>query len=168
MRYASKEAVLNDIRKEHDSLCARLGELSKSRQSEPGVWGDRWTVSDLVAHLAEWQNMFLKWYAVGFSGSIPDMPARGYKWNELPRLNRAIWMKHRSRPGEEIRAEFESGYRRILRIVGALSSEQLLTPGHFKWTGEHALTTYLGANTASHYRFASKVLKRWQKHASQR
>jgi hypothetical protein len=163
MRYKSKEALLNDIQTEHDVLCARLAEIPKVRWHEPGVWGDGWTLSDLLAHLAEWQRMFLGWYEDGLRGATPQMPAPGYKWSQTPRLNRAIWEKHRSRSQTAIRADFESGYRRIVQIVGALSPEQLLESGHSEWTGEHPLTTYIGPNTASHYRFAIKAIKRWLK-----
>jgi hypothetical protein len=31
----------------------------------------------------------------------------------------------------------------------------------FASTGKNPLTTYLGANTCSHYRTATKILKRW-------
>lgn len=163
MKYASKEALLNDIETEHASLCARLQEIPQVRWSEPGVWGDAWSVSDLVAHLSEWHIMFLGWYADGLQGNVPEMPAPGYKWNETPRLNRAIWEKHRARSASAVRTDFESGYRRILRLVKALTPAQLLRPAQFQWTGKHPLSTYLGPNTASHYRFATKMLKRWRK-----
>lgn len=90
MRYESKQALIDDIRTEHDSLCARLGEIPKVRWQEPGVWGDEWTVCDLVAHLEEWHQMFLGWYEQGLRGATPEMPARGYKWSQTPQLNRAI------------------------------------------------------------------------------
>jgi hypothetical protein len=62
-----------------------------------------------------------------------------------------------------VREDFESGYRRITRLVEGLSPEQVLKAGHFSWTGRNPLATYIGPNTASHYRFAIKVLKRWLK-----
>jgi hypothetical protein len=161
MRYVSKSQLVADIRTAHDALCAQLDGIPKSRWREGGVWGDGWTVSDLVAHLAEWQFMFLAWYDAGLSGVTPAMPAPGYKWNELPRLNRAIWAKHRARSHASARADFDAGYSRILDLVERLSERQLLEPGHFAWTGAHGLKTYLGGNSSSHYRFASKVLKRW-------
>jgi hypothetical protein len=161
MRYESKPALLDDIHTEHDRLLEQLGRVPEDRWHESGVWGDGWTVSDLVAHLAEWQRMFLDWYDDGLRGSRPELPAPGYKWSETPRLNRAIWRRNRSRTAEAVRADFDSGYRRILRIVEHLSPEQLLEPGQFAWTGEHPLTTYLGPNTASHYRFARRVIRRW-------
>lgn len=161
MRYTSKEALLDDIRAEHDSLCARLKEIPKARWREPGVWGDGWTVSDLAAHLAEWQQMFLRWHEEGVRGGTPQMPAPGYNWNQMREINRAIQEKHRARSREAIMADFDAGYRRIVKIVEALPAVQLLESGHFAWTGKNSLTTYLGANTASHYRFAMKVIKRW-------
>lgn len=163
MRYKSKQALMDDIRTEHDSLCARLAEIPKARWHELGVWGDGWTLSDLVAHLAEWQHMFLGWYEDGLRGVTPQMPAPGYKWSQTPRLNRAIWERHRSRPQAAVWADFDSGYSRIVQIVEALSPEQLLDSGHYEWTGKHPLMTYIGPNTASHYRFAIKAIKRWVK-----
>jgi hypothetical protein len=136
------------------------------RWREPGVWGDSWNLSDLVGHLAEWQRMFLGWYEQGLGGDRPQMPAPGYSWSETPRLNRAIRARNRALSRRAVLADLETGYDRILRLAEALSAEQLLMPGHFDWTGSHALTTYLGANTASHYRFALKVIKRWLKGAS--
>ena len=161
MRYQSKQALINDIQTQHALLCARLRDIPKSRWREPGVWGDGWTLTDLVAHLAEWQFMFLTWYEDGLRGTTPKMPAEGYKWNETPKLNRAIWAKHRFQSSAAVRAAFDDGFDRILEIVEALSPEHLLLPGQFSWTGKNSLATYLTPNTASHYRFALKVIKRW-------
>ena len=163
MKYHSKDALLQDIRTTHDQLCGLLIEIPEPRWQDPGVWGDEWTVADLVAHLAEWQRMFLVWYEDGSRGAAPRMPAPGYKWNETPRLNLAIRENHRSRPGAAVMTDFESGYQRILQIADGLSIEQLLAPGAFAWTGRNPLTTYLGPNTASHYRFAIRVIRRWLK-----
>lgn len=163
MKYQSKPELIRDIRAQYELLSARLEAIPKSRWREPGVWGDGWTITDLVAHLAEWQFMFLSWYEAGLKGTTPEMPAPGYKWNETPKLNRAIWAKHRCRSATAIKADFDEGFNRIIEIVEPLSPEQLLTPGHFRWTRENSLATYLTPNTASHYRFALKVIERWLK-----
>jgi len=168
MKYESKQALLDDIRREHDALVGRLHDIPTKQWREPGVWGDGWTLCDLVAHLAEWQHMFLAWYDDGVAGVQPQMPAPGYTWRETPRLNHAIWEKHRSRSPSAVRADFDAGYQRIVQIVESLSADQLLSPGHFPWTSRYPLTTYLGPNTASHYRFASKVVRRWLKQRGSR
>ena len=163
MQYKSKQTLLDDIRTEHDRLCALLEEIPKTHYRERGVWGDGWTICDLVAHLAEWQRMFLDWYEEGLRGRTPQMPAAGYKWNETPKLNRAIWAKHCARSPAAVRTDFDTGYVQILQLVEELSSDSLLKPGHFGWTGRYPLTTYIAPNTASHYRFAIKVIKRWRR-----
>ena len=163
MRYSSKAALQADIRAEHDRFVALLEAIPHTRYEEPGVWGDNWSITDVVAHLAEWQALFLGWYDTGRAGREVHLPALGYKWNETPRLNRAIQAKHLGRSHREVRSQFEKGYKRICRLVDAATEAELLAPGYFDWTGRHALTTYLGANTASHYRFACKVIQRWQR-----
>ena len=107
--------------------------------------------------------MFLRWYDEGAAGGDPDLPAPGYRWNQTPELNRAIWTRHKDRAWEDVWAEFERSHGRILRIAEACTEEELLEPGHFAWTGNNPVRTYLGANTASHYRFGIKVIKRWLK-----
>jgi hypothetical protein len=166
VRYGSKRDLLDSITGEHDALRKLLDAIPASRYTEDGVWGDGWTVSDLVAHLAEWHSMFLRWFHDGQRGESPDLPAPGYKWSETPRLNRAIREKHSARPFADVEAEFEATYREILQLVGGLSEAALLEPGRFRWTGSNALVTYIGPNTASHYRFAQRVLQRWQRSAA--
>jgi len=163
MRYGSKQALVDDIRTAYASLCAVIDAIPRRSLRVPGVWGDAWTVSDLVAHLGEWQRMFLRWYEEGLTDVTPELPAAGYKWSELPKLNRAIWERHRSQPFQAVWADFCDGHRRILDVVESLPAGQLLEPGQFGWTGRNSLAAYVGPNSASHYRFALKVLKRWRK-----
>jgi hypothetical protein len=42
-----------------------------------------------------------------------------------------------------------------------LAEAGLLEPGHFTWTGRLPLASFLGANNCSHYRTATKILRRW-------
>ena len=163
MRYRSKQELEADIVSEHQALDGLLRKLPESSYGEPGVWGDDWTVCDLIAHLAEWHRMLLGWWHEGREGGTPAMPAPGYKWNETPRLNRAIWEKHRGRAFSSVKDDYESTHRGVLDLVRELSEADLFEPGRFRWTGRNALVTYVGANTASHYRFAQKVIKRWQR-----
>ena len=118
---------------------------------------------DLVAHLDEWHRMFLRWHRDGLAGRTPAMPAEGYKWNELRELNRVVREKHKSASWKRVLAAFEDSYAEVVSLAEGLSEKQLLASGHFAWTKKYTLTTYLGANTASHYRFAIKTLKKWQR-----
>ncbi len=162
MKYESKTELMRDIKDEREALMALLETFSEARRTEPGVWGDGWTVSDLVAHLAAWHRLFLGWFEGGRVGRDPELPAPGYKWNETPRLNQAIWSENRGRSYSSVLDDFETSFGEVHSVLRGLSETELLEPGHFGWTGRNGLVTYAGANTASHYRFAIKVLKRWE------
>lgn len=149
------------MRREHARFLETAASIPEDRYDEPGVWGEGWTVKDLFAHLTAWEGLFMGWRRDGEAGRAPSMPAEGYKWNETPRLNHDIWARHKDDAWGEVRGAFDRSYEEICAFVDALPGRDLLEPGRFAWTGKHALVTYLGANTASHYATASKILRRW-------
>jgi hypothetical protein len=165
VRYASKKALLDDIEREYAALTGLLDGIPPSQHLEPGVWGDDWNVHDLVAHLFEWHRLFLGWFDAGARDLAPAIPAPGFTWRELPRLNREIQRRYADRDPGEMRRRLDRSYRQVLALAEGLTQKQLLEPGHFAWTKKNALVTYLGANTSSHYRFAMKVLRRWRRGA---
>jgi hypothetical protein len=163
MRFKSKQEFVESVEKEPQAFVELVRSVPNERYREAGVWGDGWTIHDLLAHLTEWEQMCLGWYQVGRNGGQPIMSASGFKWNETPRLNQAIWGKHRLKPARKVVDEFEASYQEIFSLIRQISQNQLLVPGQFAWTGKYPLTTYLAPNTCSHYRFATKVVKRWLK-----
>jgi len=163
VKYATKEALLRDIDEQYSDLQQLLGGVPASQYKEPDVWGEGWTVHDLIAHLLAWQKLFLAWYGTGQRNDVVRMPAPGYTWSETPRLNRDIWCEYRDVPTTDVQTEFAATHIELRRLAGASTPEALLVPGQFAWTGRSTLATYLAANTASHYRFAVRVLRRWLK-----
>lgn len=161
MKFRSKRELIEAIEREHEIFVDLVESLPSRSYATAAVWGDGWTVKDLCAHLTEWEQMFLRWYRDGREGREPDLPAAGYKWNETPRLNQAIWKKHRNKSWRTVRAEFDASYREILTLARELEETEILTPGFFPWTKKVPLMTYLAANTSSHYRTATKFIKRW-------
>jgi hypothetical protein len=166
MKYSSKQDLLTQIETEHARFVDLIDALPTRSRTETGVWGEDWTAKDLVAHLTEWEQMFLRWHRAGLAGKQPQMPAPGYKWSETPRLNHEIWRRHKDASWKRTRAAFDASYQEILALAKSLREEELLEPGRFAWTKKNPLTTYLGANTASHYRTAVKIIKRWQRRSS--
>lgn len=161
MKFRSKTDLLEAIEREHATFVDLVESLPSRSYAKAAVWGDGWTIKDLCAHLTEWEQMFLRWYRAGQEGREPAVPATGYKWNETPRLNKAIWRKHRNKSWRKVREEFDSSYEEILSQARKLEENELLTPGFFPWTKRLPLMTYVAANTSSHYRTATKLLKRW-------
>jgi hypothetical protein len=161
VKFRSETQLLDSIRREHDAFLAVAASIPPTRYSEEGVWGDGWTIKDLFAHVTEWEQLFLGWYRQGLAGKQPARPAVGYNWSQTPELNRAIWRKHKGRSWSQVHARFHRSYKAILALATSLTERQLLDPGHFRWTAKLPLASYLGPNSCSHYRTATKILKRW-------
>jgi len=92
-----KKELLLEIQRERIALDDTLALVPIRRMTKAGVTRGGWSVKDVLAHLVEWQQMNLDWYAAGLRGEKPAMPAPGFTLRELPRLNQMIYLKHHRR-----------------------------------------------------------------------
>lgn len=158
--YLNKEALLERVRAERRRLEQNLERLNEEEMEVAGVVG-KWTVKDLLAHLADWEQRFVGWYRAGLRGEVPETPAPGIGWEELDELNRRIYEKHRHRTLEDVRQEFSASYGEVLAVVEGMAEEEIFAVGRYAWLGESNLLAYILANTAHHYRWAKEMIRRW-------
>jgi uncharacterized protein (TIGR03083 family) len=158
-RSFTKAQLLEDARCERAALEALLEKLTPEEMIQPGALGD-WSVKDVLAHLTEWEQMALGWIQTGLSGGTPAMPAEGYKWNQLPALNRRIYEKHCQRPLAEILEQFKSSYEQVIAAIEGFSEEVLFARGYYRWAGNNALAAYFHSCTAAHYLWARKEIQK--------
>jgi uncharacterized protein (TIGR03083 family) len=156
-RPRSKEQLLAEIDRERKALEDLLAGLPLEALTRPGVVG-RWSVKDVLAHLVEWEQMFLGWYAAGLDHQIPALPAEGFHWGQLPQLNQAIYERHHAETLAAVQKRFGASYRKLHRTIERLDPEDLFEPGRFAWTGTHALLSFIVPNTSSHYRWAREAI----------
>jgi uncharacterized protein (TIGR03083 family) len=158
-RPTTKTGILSESRKEHEALEHLLAALSPEGMTQPGLVGE-WSAKDVLAHLTEWEQMVLGWYATGLRGETPALPAEGYKWSQLPALNQHIHEKHRDRPLADVLEGFRASYDQIMALVESLSEEELFTPGRYAWARTNALASYIVSCTSSHYHWARTELRK--------
>lgn len=125
-----KRDLLDEIRRERAALDETLAGLTPRQMTKAGVTRGGWSVKDVLAHLVEWQQMNLDWYAAGLRGEKPAMPAPGYTLRELPRLNAMIYLKHHRRPLQAVLQDYESHHDRVVALI-----ESLPTPTWSPWVG---------------------------------
>ena len=51
---------------------------------------DATSIKHVVGHRAHWIELFLGWYADGLAGGTVEIPAPGYKWNQLKAYNAMV------------------------------------------------------------------------------
>jgi len=148
-----------EIQKEWDALGQFLATLSPKQMTQPGAIGE-WSPKDVLAHLAEWQQMFLNWYNTGLRGETPHLPAEGFKWSQMPALNQKIYEKYRLQKLQEIEVFFNTSHQQMLDVIQELSEEDLFKPGRYAWTKKNPLSSYVIPNTSSHYRWARTEMRK--------
>lgn len=120
-------------------------------------------VRDVLGHLQEWQSMLQGWYRSGMAGEKPEMPAPGYTWRQTPALNQAIWQRYQTIPLQQVRESLRKSHRSMHRLIAAHDDRELFTRGLYPWTGSATLGSYFASATSSHYRWAIRLLRRFQR-----
>jgi hypothetical protein len=161
-RRLPKKQLLDEIDRERRALDETLAALSKREMTKPGVTRGGWSVKDVLAHLVEWQQMNLNWYAAGLRGEKPAMPAPGFTLRELPRLNQMIYRKHHRRSLKAVLDDYRTYHELVVDLIESLPDDDLVTLERFSWTGPSwTLSDYLRASTAAHYLWARTRIRRW-------
>jgi len=161
---ANKTQLLSESQEEYEALEQFLAGIDQTQMNQPGALGD-WSVKDTLAHLYEWQQMFMRWYTAGLRGENPPTPAEGYKWSQLPALNQMIYEKYTGQPLEVILTQFRISHQQTMQLIQSLPDADLFTPGLYTWMRTSVLAAYLSANTGSHYRWArTEMRKRFKQH----
>lgn len=157
-----KRDLLSAIERERRALDDALAPLSPRQMTMAGVTRGGWSVKDVLAHLVEWQQMNLDWYAAGVRGETPVIPAPGFTLRELPRLNEQIYRKHHRRPLAAVMRDYQAYHERVVQLIESLTDADLVTLNRFSWTGPSwTLSDYLRASTAAHYLWARTRIRRW-------
>jgi len=157
-----KSALLEEIDRERTSLDGLLKQLTPRQMTQAGVTLAGWSVKDILAHLVGWQQLNLEWYAVGMRGETPDVPAPGLTWKDLRKLNDRLYRQHHRRSLNAVFTDYNSYHNKMLKLIDAVPEGDLVAVGRFAWTGPTwSLSDYIRANTASHYRWACKHIRKW-------
>lgn len=154
----TRAELTSQIHSSYTKLRAELDAAGSSIAELPCI--DEWSVKDLLAVRAWWTERVVDWVEAGKRGETPTTPARGYRWNETPRLNRDVVIEDRRRSYRSVRAELERGYRRVIATVDSLGDDELLEVGVFPWAGKYPVSRWISINTTRQYLTARTYIRR--------
>jgi hypothetical protein len=104
------------------------------------------TVKDMLAHIT--------WHEVQMIGVIAQMALVGSPWWELPtdERNARIYAANRERSWEEVRAEADDAYPRLVAALEGLDADAYEDAGRFReMPAEWAPWVVFAGNTFEHY-----------------
>lgn len=160
-RPTTREDLLDRMEAEFAALFDAVEAVDRERLTEPGAC-EHWSVKDLLAHLDAWHELFLGWEEMGRAGSIPAMPAPGFTWKDTPALNAAIWRATRDDSFENVRRRLLRSYDHVRATVEAYGDD-LFETGIYPWTGSTSVGSYAVSATSSHYEWARKLVRRFNR-----
>jgi len=117
------------------------------------------TIADVICHLHEWHLMMETWYKVGMSGKKPAIPAEGYTFQTLPKLNQKIWEKYKGIELKKSLTMFKKSYKDVMALIEKHNDDELFTKKKYQWTGTTSLGSYFISATSSHYDWGLKTIK---------
>ena len=157
-RPTNKTDLLAAMDRERSQVETVLDPLAPARMVQPGVVGE-WSVKDVLAHLAEWEQMALGWYRAGLRGDAPDLPAPGYKWNELKRYNADLRKSQADLDWPAALAMLRDRHGKLLDWMRERSQDELyggpMKGANNAWTPGR----WAEAAGPSHYRSAHKYIR---------
>jgi len=159
-RPTTKQEIVEAIELERSKLNETIAKLSDKQMEMPGAC-EKWSVKDILSHLTDWEQRCLSWYQAGLRGEVPKTPDEKYNWRQLPALNQEIYEKYKDRSLDEVRQAFEVSFEEMMTALDQMSEEELFSPGYYAWTGSGLLRDFMNANTASHYRWATRLVRKF-------
>lgn len=159
-RPKTKQEIYDMIEAERSRLIKALDMLTDEQMELPGAC-ELWSVKDILSHLVDWEQRGLRWYRAGLKGDVPKTPDEKYNWRQLPALNHEIYLRHKDLSLAEVRKNFAESFGEMMAAIDTMTEEELFKPNYYEWTGNGLLRDYVNANTASHYRWASAMIRKF-------
>jgi hypothetical protein len=157
-RAKTKEELLESISTTRKQLEKKFSKLTADQMVWPGSMDD-WSVKDILAHLVDWEQRFIGWYKVGQKGEVPETPAPGMTWRDLPKLNQEGYERHKNEPLEDVLEQYEKSYHEIYALIEGMTEQEIFEPEFYGWTGDSSLLLWIVANTSSHYNWACRNIR---------
>ncbi len=157
MNIPSKSKLLELTCLERENLEQKIKGLTSDELVYPGTMGD-WSVKDILQHLVDWEQRWIRWYKAGKQGEAVHTPEPGYNWRQMGILNERYRQKFKDRPLDDVMLDFYASYQQIVSIIEQIPEEEMLTLGIYPWTGKLPLIKWIAGNTCEHYQWACQMI----------
>ena len=154
----SKTELLQRMREGRAAWDALLMPIPDGALTE-ALLPDGWSVKDLIAHVAAYENWTAAQIRAANEGRVPtdmelygveELPPDPLGW-DLDRQNAAIYERYKEMPLDEVRAFSTRAFADLLAAVTAMSEADLAKPGTPSWPLEASLLSVLPEQSYAHY-----------------
>jgi Uncharacterized conserved protein len=120
-------------------------------------------IRDILIHLYEWHILLINWIENNKKGDTKPFLPEPYNWKTYPEMNVKFWEKHQNTSYEVAEKDLASTHKKVIELINSFTNEELFIKKYFSWTGTTSLGSYCVSATSSHYDWAIKKIKKYQK-----
>jgi hypothetical protein len=159
----SKSELLNNLVTAYSKLHEEATSIPKDLERDPGIEGGI-SPCDLIAYQIGWGKLLLSWDALEAQGDKVEMPAPGFKWNQLGLLAKHFYREQSNQSLEQLLAQFKTLQLEIQQFVESNNEDTLFGIGRRRWAGQKwPLIKWIQVNTVAPYESARAKLRKWKK-----
>ena len=165
MSRPTNKVQLEELAQEnYQKLMTLVESFSPSQQAGKFPFEDRdKNIRDVLIHLYEWHQLLLNWEKSNLQGVPCEFLRAGFNWKTYPQMNIEFWQEHQKTGLDEAKKMLQKSHQQVLKIIAAHSEDELFVKKYYPWTGTSSLGAYCISATSSHYDWALKKIKRYQK-----
>ena len=134
-------AKIDDSRKSFFALLDRL----TAEQMLSTTLPNGWTIKDMLAHLAAWENRAAYLYEMLAAGQEPQGES------DFNAFNARVYSECKDLGLEFVLEDEKKAFARLRGVAATAPEEALFNPAHFAWTQGDAFEKIIGYNTYGHY-----------------
>jgi tetratricopeptide (TPR) repeat protein len=122
------------------ALLAELSDAERDQQSAP----DRWSVRDMLVHIAFWKRRQSERLSAAARGAAPDDE------EHFEQTNARVFEEWRDRPWSAVIEESERAYEELIERIQAADYDFLVDPNRFEWQHGRSLVSSIVGNGVWH------------------
>lgn len=157
-----KTTLLNTIQTEYAHFESLIAPLTET-QCSTALFEGEWSIKDIMAHIAVWEQLCARWLEEFVRGVIPQPSERlDHQSNDR------IYRENRDRSLSEVHELFRHAHQQFLYEVNLLTqtlSEEDVNASHrFAWTESWtgaSLIAVIADNSYEHYQDHAQQIARW-------
>jgi hypothetical protein len=160
---STKSELLESLKLSYMKLDSEFDVINPENERRQGIEGNV-SCCDIVSYQVGWANLLMGWEQQESEGKTPEMPAKGFKWNQLGDLAQSFYDKNSKKSLSQLRVELKESYHKLVTWIESLTEQELFEPHQRKWTGDKwAIVKWVQVNSIAPYRSARTKIRRWKK-----
>ena len=155
--------LLSNLNLAYEKLDGEFDTVETEYERDCGIEGNV-SCCDIVAYQIGWGSLLVGWEKLELAGKTPEMPAPGFKWNQLGELANSFYEEQSKKSLQQLRNEFSELRQVLTNWINSLSELELFQLKQRRWAGEKwPLVKWIQVNTIAPYRSARTKVRRWKK-----